>query len=186
MNNLSTTETTIDDTYEAHKLMSGYLEPNDVKHFELRLWLDEKVTQEDGVMDKQFKSKISVTSTYVEEEDIPTFANAVVKCGQEGTPATMCIVNYADLDKSLINDDYSNLRYTGATVNNYVDINDGSLWRIIGVMNNITTLDGEEKQENLLKVIRADSIGDYSWDSSLSEVKVENKNMKKYHAKMIL
>ena len=33
-------------------------------------------------------------------------------------------------------------------------------------MNNITSLDDGEKQESLIKIIRDDSIGSYSWDSS--------------------
>ena len=70
-----------------------------------------------------------------------------------------------------------NLRYVSRTPNNYIDIGDRTsdgqpiLWRIIGVMKNVTSLDdGSEKQEDLIKIIRADSIGSYSWDTSASEV----------------
>ncbi len=72
--------------------------------------------------------------------------------------------------------DDGNLRYVGSSPNNYIDIGDRDskgqiiLWRIIGVMKNVTVVDGEEKQEDLIKIIRADSIGDYSWDSSLTAV----------------
>ena len=44
------------------------------------------------------------------------------------------------------------------------------LWRIIGVMNNIANLDNGGQQESLVKIIRADSIGKYSWDSSASGI----------------
>ena len=57
----------------------------------------------------------------------------------------------------------NNLRYIGSNPNNYVSV-DGELWRIIGVMNNID--DGTGKKEARIKLIRAESIGNYSWDTS--------------------
>ena len=71
-----------------------------------------------------------------------------------------------------------NVRYIGSNPNNYVyfncsDYNNPSadtceLWRIIGVFNNVTKADGSK--ENLVKIIRNDSLGDYSWDYKLSGV----------------
>ena len=65
-----------------------------------------------------------------------------------------------------------NVRYIGADPSNYVYFNCSDyanptadtceLWRIIGVFNNITKGDGSK--ENLVKIIRADSLGNYSWD----------------------
>ncbi len=106
-----------------------------------------------------------------------TFASKVVKCGQAGTNAATCIKNNANLDTTNLKTDdtrETNLRYVGAneTVNNYIDIGDRDgegkpvLWRIIGVMNNITNLDNGGQQESLVKIIRAESVGNYSWDSS--------------------
>ena len=64
-----------------------------------------------------------------------------------------------------------NLRYVGASPKNYLKFND-EIWRIIGVFNNITTIDeqGKEKTESLVKIVRNDSLGDYSWDSSESSI----------------
>ena len=71
--------------------------------------------------------------------------------------------------------DEQNLRYIGANPNNYIDIGDEEasgnkiLWRIIGVMNNMTVINADGSAstgQNLVKIIRADSIGSYSWDSS--------------------
>ena len=72
------------------------------------------------------------------------------------------------LDKnanSLVEDGTSdnNLRYIGANPNNYVQFNN-ELWRIIGVMNNIQT--GNGQTQSLLKIIRSDSLGQYSWDTT--------------------
>ena len=65
-----------------------------------------------------------------------------------------------------------NIRYIGKNPSNYVyfncsDYNNQSdstceKWRIIGVFNNVTKGDGSK--ENLVKIIRADSLGNYSWD----------------------
>ena len=60
-----------------------------------------------------------------------------------------------------------NLRYVGASPRNYLKFN-GETWRIIGVFNNIITIDeqGNTKKESLVKIVRNDSLGEYSWDSS--------------------
>lgn len=65
-----------------------------------------------------------------------------------------------------------NIRYIGANPSNYVYFNCSDytnptadtceLWRIIGVFNNVTKGDGSK--ENLVKIIRADSLGKYYWD----------------------
>ena len=61
----------------------------------------------------------------------------------------------------------NNLRYVGANPCNYVKV-DNEIWRIIGLMNNID--DGTGKKETRIKLIRNESIGTYSWDSSESSV----------------
>ena len=65
-----------------------------------------------------------------------------------------------------------NIRYIGADPSNYVyfncsDYNNPTadtceLWRIIGVFNNVTKGDGSK--ENLVKIIRTDSLGQFFWD----------------------
>ena len=67
-----------------------------------------------------------------------------------GTDASGCT-------NTLAYDDFGNLRFVGANPCNYVTFN-GESWRIIGVI------------DNKLKIIRMDSIGSYSWDSSASGV----------------
>ena len=66
----------------------------------------------------------------------------------------------------------NNIRYIGANPDNYVYFNCSDYtnqsdstcekWRIIGLFNNITKSDGIK--ENLIKIIRDDSIGLYFWD----------------------
>ena len=77
-------------------------------------------------------------------------------------------VNLLDNAVSSVNSDiYDNLRYVGANPNNYITFN-AETWRIIGIFNvyNVET----NKYENLVKIIRNDSLGDYSWDTSDSTI----------------
>ncbi len=106
-------------------------------------------------------------------------------CNKYGNDSALCYISKLG-DSDYINMAYdhasangvldNNLRYIGASPNNYIDIGDRDgdgnpiLWRIIGIMNNITSLDDEEKQESLIKIMRADIIGGYSWDSSITDI----------------
>ena len=86
------------------------------------------------------------------------------------------IIEAASSDTSMFASDDAdkNVRYIGANPNNYVyfncsDYNNQSdstceKWRIIGVFNNVTKSDGTK--ENLVKIIRDESIGDIAWDSN--------------------
>ena len=60
-----------------------------------------------------------------------------------------------------------NLRYAGATPNNYISFNN-ELWRIIGIFNVYNN--DTERYEKLVKIIRNESLGEYSWDSSASSI----------------
>ena len=80
-----------------------------------------------------------------------------------------------DLTKNGLEEDKTkdeNLRYVGANPKNYLKFNDDEIWRIVGVFNNITTIDelGKEKKESLVKIVRNESLGNYSWDSSESSI----------------
>ncbi len=92
------------------------------------------------------------------------------------------LIKLAEKDTTYLTYDYTNdanLRYIFSTPKNYIDIGDREtngnkiLWRIIGVMNNMTIIneDGSENTgQSLVKIIRADNIGRWSWDSSADEV----------------
>jgi hypothetical protein len=61
----------------------------------------------------------------------------------------------------------NNLRYIGADPSNYLcfdeDCSNGK-WRVIGIMNNIET--ESNGTQSLVKIIRADNVGKYAWDSN--------------------
>ena len=78
----------------------------------------------------------------------------------------------AKLDKSsngleVDDTDDQNLRYVGATPKNYILFNNET-WRIIGTFNVYNN--DINKTEKLIKIIRNDSLGNYSWDSSASSI----------------
>ena len=70
-------------------------------------------------------------------------------------------------NQGIMLDNNGDYRYYGANPNNYVEFN-GELWRIIGAFYDVD--DGTGKKEMRLKLIRNESIGNYSWDSSASTV----------------
>ena len=86
------------------------------------------------------------------------------------TPVTNNSITYQyDTTNNLMQDTAGNIRYYGASPNNYIYFNCDSypstnceLWRIIGVF------DGK------IKLIRNSSIGTYSWDTSASAVNSGN------------
>ena len=60
-----------------------------------------------------------------------------------------------------------NIRYVGASPKNYLKFNDET-WRIIGIFN---VYNAEiDKTEKLVKIVRNDSLGSYSWDTSESSI----------------
>ena len=97
--------------------------------------------------------------------------------GSKGTKPVPIVNKITELAQSdtvnLASDDPdNNIRYIGANPNNYVYFNCSDYtnqsdstcekWRIIGVFNNMTKADGSK--ENLIKIIRDDSLGNLSWD----------------------
>ena len=98
--------------------------------------------------------------------------------GEKTTSMSDKITDLAKTDTvNLASDDVdNNVRYIGANPSNYVYFNCSDytnptadtceLWRIIGVFNNVTKGDGTK--ENLVKIIRDESIRNYSWDYTSS------------------
>ena len=78
--------------------------------------------------------------------------------------------------EGLMQDSFGNIRYYGANPNNYVTFNGESAgWRIIGIF------DTEDENGNVskrIKLIRATSIGDYSWDNKDTTTGAEDANGK--------
>ena len=112
---------------------------------------------QDSQQGKSFSGEISVK--LILEKTAPEII------GEKVTDAVTMLADYDSINLAV--DDYGNIRYIGTNPNNYVSI-DGDIWRIIGVMKDID--DGIGNKEDRVKLIRASSIGSYSWDTSESSV----------------
>ena len=155
------------------ELISGTLNSGESKTFTLKLWIKENATNE--VLNKHYHGKIVVDAI---QEGAPVLA----------TTALIKKANPENLDYNSATDDQKNqmwaftheateqlkattdYRYIGANPNNYVKFND-ELWRIIGVFD---VDDGTGKIEKRLKIIRNESIGNYSWDNKDTSTGAEN------------
>ena len=159
LNGLSTTDVVNTTSIESRILDTGTLFKNNTKEYSIRLWIDYNTTLDDlNNETKVLKSKVIIKGVPSNEKE--SLANRVTSLSKTDT------VNLAsdDADK--------NVRYIGKDPSNYVYFNCSDysnptadtceLWRIIGVFNNVTKGDGSK--ENLVKIIRADSLGNYSWD----------------------
>ena len=174
LSSYKTTTKTLDNAQTAFNLTTGYLKAKESKTYTLRLWLDENVGMNtEGVQNAKFSSKVVVTTSYAKE--IPKSASETITTLVSGANTSSTDV-YTVPNKTSDSCTYTlaydgttdnNLRYVGANPCNYVKI-DNEYWRIIGVMNNID--DGTGKKETRVKLIRKESIGTYSWDSSESSV----------------
>ncbi len=112
---------------------------------------------QDKQQGKSFSGEISVK--LILEKTAPEII------GEKVTDAVTMFANYDTTN--LATDDYGNTRYIGKDPNNYVSV-DGDIWRIIGTMKDVD--DGTGNKEDRAKLIRASSIGSYSWDTSKSNI----------------
>ena len=123
-------------------------------------FLNKDENQNDN-MNVSFTTKIGINESVEYVEPI-IFSQNITELAATDT------TNFATDDKD------NNIRYIGANPNNYVYFNCSDYsnqsdstcekWRIIGVFKNMTKEDGSK--ENLVKVIRDDSLGDIAWDSN--------------------
>ena len=160
LNGLSTTDIVNTTSIESRVLDTGTLFKNNTKEYSIRLWIDYNTTLDDlNNETKVLKSKVIIKGVPSNEKE--PLANHVTSLSNTDT------VNLATDDAD------NNVRYIGANPSNYVyfncsDYNNPTadtceLWRIIGVFNNVTKGDGTK--ENLVKIIRNDSLGEFSWDN---------------------
>ena len=121
--------------------------------FNLKIQFPDTGVSQDGEKGKTLTGEIvinyeeSATDTLIAKFDSETKTNEVSTSG-------LFIDNTKDV----------NLRYTGANPNNYVEFgNDNELWRIVGVFN---VKDYSGKIERKIKLVRDESLGNYSWDAT--------------------
>ena len=113
---------------------------------------------QDAQQGKSFSSEISV-KLILEKSEQCEIDNYTLACN---------ILEQTKIDTAtLALDEAGNTRYIGSSPNNFVSV-DGDIWRIIGVMKGID--DGIGNKSYRVKIIRSASIGNYSWDTSISSI----------------
>jgi len=60
-------EKTLENANTAYKLKKSYLNANETKNFTLRLWLDKNTPANETIMNSVFKSKVTITTSYIDE-----------------------------------------------------------------------------------------------------------------------
>ena len=132
------------------------VKPNtETKYYLVVEYLNKTDIDQSSQMGKSFSIDIGIG-----EKILPTFVETIKDLASTDT------VNLATDDAD------NNVRYIGKDPSNYVYFNCSDyanptadtceVWRIIGEFNNVTKADGFK--ENLVKIIRADSLGNYYWD----------------------
>ena len=135
-------------------LNTGLLAKGSTSNYKLYFWIDGNIENSSSMMNKSLVGKIDVGEK-------TTYINNLYNNSTK-TPVTNNSITYQyDTKNNLMQDTAGNIRYYGATPNNYVYFNCDSypstnceLWRIIGVF------DGK------IKLMRNETIGKYSWDTS--------------------
>ena len=119
-------------------------------------FLNKDENQNDN-MNVSFSTKVSINETKEDVEPIEILGKKIT-----------------DTTQIALDDPDNNIRYIGANPNNYVYFNCSDYsnqsdstcekWRIIGAFKNMTKEDGSK--EDLVKIIRDDSLGEIAWDSN--------------------
>ena len=138
-------------------LNTGLLAKGSTSNYKLYFWIDGNIENSSNMMNKSLVGKIDVgeKTTYIN-----TLFNNSTK-----TPVTNNSITYQyDTTNNLMQDTAGNIRYYGASPNNYIYFNCDSypstnceLWRIIGVF------DGK------IKLIRNGSIGSMAYDDDYQD-----------------
>ena len=116
-------------------------------------------------MGKQLIGKIEVLDSSEEIELTGPATDVIIAKATEGNSEGLIKIDQPATGQTEAQTEY---RYSGSNdvVKNYVTFNDET-WRIIGVF---SINDGTGNIENRVKIIREESVGNYSWDTSSFEI----------------
>ena len=139
-------------------LNTGLLAKGSTSNYKLYFWIDGNIENGSSMMNKSLVGEIDVGEK-------TTYINNLYNNSTKTPVVNNSITYQYDTTNNLMQDTAGNIRYYGASPNNYIYFNCDSypstnceLWRIIGVF------DGK------IKLMRNSSIGEYSWDTSASSV----------------
>ena len=139
-------------------LNTGLLAKGSTSNYKLYFWIDGNIENGSSMMNKSLVGMIDI-------EEKTTYINNLYNNSTKTSVVNNSITYQYDTTNNLMQDTAGNIRYYGASPNNYIYFNCDSypstnceLWRIIGVF------DGK------IKLMRNSTIGEYSWDTSASTV----------------
>ncbi len=141
---------------------TGIIERGQSEVFDVYLWVDERAGNE--VMNQVFEAGVSITTYSVKMKNMEDEIKTNVVTSGEGVYEVShedAEITYTTDPTAIQNLKQTEYRYAGQNPNNYVSFNN-ELWRIVGLVN---TPEGSR-----IKLIRSESIGSYSWDSSESNI----------------
>jgi len=143
-------------------LNTGLLAKGSTSNYKLYFWIDGNIENGSSMMNKSLVGEIDVGEK-------TTYINNLYNNSTKTPVVNNSITYQYDTTNNLMEDTAGNIRYYGASPNNYIYFNCDSypstnceLWRIIGVF------DGK------IKLMRNSSIGTYSWDTSDTAVNSGN------------
>ncbi len=147
---------------DGYIVIENEIKEKGIDNYTLTLNFKKDESNQNDNANKKVKFKIEVDS----ETD--------VKLYEYEEPLKNNFYNTMITSEDTLYDDYGNLRYVGAEPNNYIWFNCDNYeeptedtcekWRIIGLFKDIQKPGGTS--EDLVKIIRADSIGSIAWDSA--------------------
>ena len=154
-------------------LYIGSFTSSGTRKFRLRMWLADTYTAAETARTFTMKVNVKATDSSVTSAKTMLIAKAnAVETAYTSASTTqqkeMFAFNHTagTQQAGWSTKELKDYRYIGASPNNYVTFN-GESWRIIGAFT-VENSDGTKSQK--LKIIRNESIGSYSWDSSDSTI----------------
>lgn len=145
----------------ANTIYSNSISSSGTTNFIFYLYIDGNSENNLNMMNKSLVGTIAVEAT--DKESFTTYITNLYESATKTTVTNNSITYQYDTTNSLMKDIGNNIRYYGASPNNYIYFNCSDYsnqssstcetWRIIGVFN------------DNVKIIRNESIGAYSWDN---------------------
>ena len=145
----------------ANTIYSNSISSSGTTNFIFYLYIDGNSENNLNMMNKSLVGTITVEAT--DKESFTTYITNLYESATKTTVTNNSITYQYDTTNSLMKDIGNNMRYYGASPNNYIYFNCSDYsnqssstcetWRIIGVFN------------DNVKIIRNESIGAYSWDN---------------------
>ncbi len=125
LNTYEEVKTTISNATNSFKLTSGSLKPDEEATYELKLWMDSETPAIDEVMNATFESKITVNTSYIEEENLANDITIIATSQNEGysKEKETFTIDITSTNKNIIEYSFNNQNWTSVTPSKEVEFN---------------------------------------------------------------